>query len=123
MIQLTIILGLLVVLIMALSNRKKEANAYKQEEIDEDNGKYWDPTEQMYRSKREQETDNNRKDTYLQGSANILKKDMMAFLYDENPELVDLDSKGFIELNRVVSEHAQSLIQEVNKVKRKHMKK
>jgi DNA replication protein DnaC len=122
MIQLTIILGLLVVLVIALSNRKKEAQAYKQEEVDEDNGKYWDATEQSYRSKREQETDNNRKETYLQGSANILKKDMLAFIYNENPELVDLDSKGFAELNKVVSEHAQSLIQDVNKVKRKYVK-
>jgi hypothetical protein len=122
MIQLTIILGLLVVLVIALSNRKKEAKAYKQEEVDEDNGKYWDATEQSYRSKREQETDNNRKDTYLQGSANILKKDMLAFIYNENPELVDLDSKGFAELNKVVSEHAQSLIQDVSKVKRKYVK-
>jgi hypothetical protein len=122
MIQLTIILGLLVVLVIALTNRKKEAQAYKQEEVDEDNGKYWDATEQSYRSKREQETDNNRKEIYLQGSANILKKDMLAFIYNENPELVDLDSKGFAELNKVVSEHAQSLIQDVNKVKRKYVK-
>jgi DNA replication protein DnaC len=122
MIQLTIILGLLVVLVIALTNRKKEAAAYKQEEVDEDNGKYWDATEQSYRSKREQETDNNRKEMYLQGSANILKKDMLAFIYNENPELVDLDSKGFAELNKVVSEHAQSLIQDVNKVKRKYVK-
>jgi hypothetical protein len=122
MIQLVIILGLLVVLVIALTNRKKEANAYKNEELDEDNGKYWDATEQMYRSKREQEKDNSRKETYLQGSANILKKDMMTFIYQENPELVDLDSKGFAELNKVVSEHAQSLIQDVNKVKRKYVK-
>jgi hypothetical protein len=122
MVQLVIILGLLVVLAIALANRRKEANAYKQEEVDEDNGKYWDPTEQMYRSKREQETDNTRKETYLQGSANILKKDIMTFIYQENPELVDLDSKGFAELNKVVTEHAQSLIQDVNKVKRKYVK-
>jgi hypothetical protein len=122
MMQLVIILGLLIVLVIALTNRKKEAKAYKQEEVDEDNGKYWDPTEQMYRSKREQETDNTRKETYLQGSANILKKEMMTFIYQENPELVDLDSKGFAELNKVVSEHAQSLIQDVNKVKRKYVK-
>jgi hypothetical protein len=122
MMQLVIILGLLVILVIALTNRKKEAKAYKQEEVDEDNGKYWDPTEQMYRSKREQETDNTRKETYLQGSANILKKEMMTFIYQENPELVDLDSKGFAELNKVVSEHAQSLIQDVNKVKRKYVK-
>lgn len=122
MIQLVIIIGLLVVLGVALANRKKEAKAYKQEEVDEDNGKYWDATEQMYRSKREKETDNSRKETYLQGSANILKKDMMAFIYEENPELVDLDSKGFAELNSVVSEHAQSLIKEVNKVKKKYVK-
>jgi hypothetical protein len=122
MIQLVIILGLLIVLVIALTNRKKEAKAYKQEEVDEDNGKYWDSTEQMYRSKREQETDNTRKETYMQGSANILKKEMMTFIYQENPELVDLDSKGFAELNKVVSEHAQSLIQDVNKVKRKYVK-
>lgn len=122
MVQLVIILGLLVVLVIALTNRKKEAQAYKQEEVDEDNGKYWDATEQSYRSKREQETDNTRKETYMQGSANILKKDMMAFIYQENPELVDLDSKGFAELNKVVSEHAQSLIQDVGKVKRKYVK-
>jgi hypothetical protein len=122
MIQLTIILGLLVVLIIALTNRKKEAKAYKQEEVDEDNGKYWDATEQSYRSKREQETDSTRKEIYLQGSANMLKKDMLTFIYKENPELVDLDSKGFAELNKVVSEHAQSLIQDVNKVKRKYVK-
>jgi hypothetical protein len=122
MIQLLIILGLLIVLVVALNNRKKEAKLYKQEEEDEDNGKYWDATEQSYRSKREQETDNNRRETYLQGSANILKKDMMAFIYDENPELVDLDSKGFAELNKMVSEHAQSLIQDVNKIKKKYVK-
>jgi hypothetical protein len=122
MIQLLIILGLLVVLAIALTNRRNEAKAYKQEEVDEDNGKYWDATEQMYRSKREQETDNSRKETYLQASANILKKDMMAFIYEENPELVDLDSKGFAELNKIVSDHAQSLIQEVNKVKKKYVK-
>jgi hypothetical protein len=122
MIQLVIILGLLGVLAIALTNRRNEAKAYKQEEVDEDNGKYWDATEQMYRSKSEKETDNTRKETYLQGSANILKKDMMAFIYEENPELVDLDSKGFAELNKIVSEHAQSLIQEVNKVKKKYVK-
>jgi DNA replication protein DnaC len=122
MVQLTIILGLLVVLVIALNNRKRDAKAYQQEEVDEDNGKYWDATEQSYRSKREQEKDNNRKETYLQGSANILKKEMLAFIYNENPELVDLDSKGFAELNKVVSEHAQSLIQDVNKVKRKYVK-
>jgi alpha-galactosidase/6-phospho-beta-glucosidase family protein len=122
MMQLVIILGLLVVLVIALSNRKREAKAYKQEEADEDNGKYWDATEQSYRSKREQETDKNRKEVYLQGSANMLKKDMLAFIYNENPELIDLDSKGFAELNKVVSEHAQSLIQDVSKVKRKYVR-
>jgi hypothetical protein len=122
MVQLAIILGLLVILAIALMNRKKEAKAYKREEEDEEGGKYWDASEQMYRSKREQETDSQRKEIYLQGSANLLKKDLMAFVYEENPELVDLDSKGFNELNKVVSDHAQSLINEVNKVKKKHVK-
>jgi hypothetical protein len=120
MIRAIIILGLLAVVIYALVARKKDAKLYKQEEADEDNGKYWDATEQGYRSKREKELDQERKETYVEGATNIIKKEMMSFIYVENPSLVDLDSKGYSELNKLVTEHAQSLIKDVEKLKKKH---
>ena len=122
MIQFAIILILLGVLAIALLNRRKEAATYKKEEAEEEGGKYWDTTEQNYRSKQEQERDTERKEIYVQGSANLLKKEIMSFMYDENPELNDLDSKGFNELNKVVSEHAQSLINDVSKIKKKYIR-
>ena len=122
MIQFAIILILLGVLAIALLNRRKEAATYKKEEAEEEGGKYWDTTEQNYRSKQEQEHDTERKEIYVQGSANLLKKEIMSFMYDENPELNDLDSKGFNELNKVVSEHAQSLINDVSKIKKKYIR-
>jgi hypothetical protein len=120
MIRASIILGLLAVVIYALVARKKDAKLYKQEEADEDNGKYWDATEQGYRSKREKELDQVRKETYVEGATNIIKKEMMSFIYVENPSLVDLDSKAYSELNKLVTEHAQSLIKDVEKLKKKH---
>ncbi len=116
-VELGIAMGIILLLIMALIIRKKEKKENIEEENDEENGKYWDSDEQRWLSKREVGRIQERKETYQKGTTDLLKKHILAFLYDENPDLANLDSKGFAQLNTLVAKNAQLLLKEVEKLK------
>jgi FtsZ-interacting cell division protein ZipA len=117
-VEIVISIGIVALLVMALMQRKKETKVYIKEEKDEDRGKYWDTTEQDWSSKRNKEALSERRETYLNSSADILKKQIITFVYDENPDLANLDSKGFANLNNVLAKHAQAIVQDVEKIKK-----
>ena len=122
-VEIVISVGIVALLVMALVQRKQEKKVYKKEDEDEEKGKYWDSTEQDWASKRNKETLNERRDTYLNSSADILKKQILSFVYDENPDLANLDSKGFTTLNNMLSKYAQNIVQDVEKIKKEFVLK
>lgn len=115
-----IIATLLIVLIyLALQQRKKEKQEFIQEDRDEESGRYWDKTEQDWTSKREQAMLSERQNIYQQSSAEALKKQMMHFLYAQYPKLADLDSKGYAQLNALLSREAEQILKEVERLVKK----
>jgi FtsZ-interacting cell division protein ZipA len=122
-VEIVISIGIVALLVMALMQRKQETKVYIKEENDEDRGKYWDTTEQDWSSKRNKETLSERRETYLNSSIDLLKKQITAFVYDENPDLANLDSKGFANLNNVLAKHAQAIVQDVEKIKKEFVLK
>lgn len=109
------IIGLL---FLAVKNRKKEKKEWIKEERDEERGKYWDNSEQDWSSKKEQERFQERREIYQDASVKLLKKQIMTFVYDENPDLVDLDTKGFNQLDAIIAQNAQNILREVEKIKK-----
>ena len=116
-VEIVISAGIVLLLAMALTNRNKEKKEYVRDENDEEQGKYWDKTEQGWSSKKEAQRLQERRDSYLQTSADILKKQIMVFVYDENPDLANLDSRGFSNLNSTVSQYALTIVQDIEKIK------
>ena len=117
-VEIVISVGIVALLVMALMQRKQENKVYKKDDDDEERGKYWDAKEQGWSSKRDKETLTERRDSYLQSSADILKKQIITFVYDENPDLANLESKGFTTLNNMLSKHALTTIQDIEKIKK-----
>ena len=116
-VEIVISAGIVLLLEMALTNRNKEKKEYVRDENDEEQGKHWDKTEQGWSSKKEAQRLQERRDSYLQTSADILKKQIMVFVYDENPDLANLDSRGFSNLNSTVSRYALTIVQDIEKIK------
>jgi FtsZ-interacting cell division protein ZipA len=117
-VEIIISVGIIALLAMALMHRNKEKKVYVIDENDEERGKYWDAHEQGWSSKKERGRIQERRDTYLETTADMLKKQLITFVYDENPDLANLDSKGFANLNNALSRHAQIIVQDVEKIKK-----
>ena len=117
-VEIVISVGIIALLAMALMQRKSEKTAYIQEEKDEDRGKFWDTDEQGWSSKKERSKMQDRRDTYLQTTVDMLKKQLTTFVYDENPDLSNLDSKGFANLNNALAKHAQNIVEDIEKIKK-----
>lgn len=117
-VEIVISIGIIALLAMALMQRNRDKKVYVQEENEEERGKYWDTDEQGWSSKKERSRLEERRDSYLQTTADMLKKQLTTFVYDENPDLADLDSKGFANLNNALAKHAQTIIYDVEKIKK-----
>jgi hypothetical protein len=122
-VEIVISIGIIALLAMALMQRKQEKKANIKEENDEERGKYWDADEQGWSSKKERSRIQERRDTYLQSSADLLKKQIITYVYDENPSLTNLDSKGFSNLNSVLARHSEMIIQDVEKIRKEFVGK
>lgn len=121
-VEIVISIGIIALLAMALMQRNRDKKVYVQEENEEERGKYWDTEEQGWSSKKERSRLQERRDTYLQTTADMLKKQLTTFVYDENPDLANLDSKGFANLNNALAKHAQTIIYDVEKIKKDFVK-
>jgi FtsZ-interacting cell division protein ZipA len=117
-VEIVISVGIIALLAMALMQRKKEKKEYVKDENEEERGKYWDADEQGWSSKRERSRIQERQDNYKQTTVDMLKKQLITFVYDENPDLANLDSKGFTNLNNTLARHAQTIVQDIEKIKK-----
>ncbi len=117
-VEIIISIGIIALLAMALMQRKSDKKEYVKEENDEERGKYWNSDEQGWSSKKENARIQERRDTYMQTTADMLKKQITTFVYEENPDLANLDSKGFANLNSALAKHAQSILQDIEKIKK-----
>jgi flagellar biosynthesis/type III secretory pathway M-ring protein FliF/YscJ len=111
--------ALILLLVVALMNRKKEKKEWVKEERDEERGKYWENDEQGWTSPKEQARMQERKEAYQNTTAEMMKKRVMDFLYEQHPDLADLDSAGFKQLNTIIEQHANALLKDIDALRKR----
>lgn len=109
-------LVILLTLSIGLIQRRRKDRDWVQEERAEERGKYWDAGEQSWTSKRQQAELAERREAFLEGTADLLTKQILAFLIAECPTLGrDANGRPVATVQQHVEKNAAALLRDVRR--------
>lgn len=114
MLRLVIVLLALSALAIGLWSRRRERQAYAEEEHAEERGEFWDVEEQDWVSKRQKADLKTRKEAFRKGTADFLVKQLTAYLQSVRPEWSERGDA----LRNAITPVALSVLEDVERFKK-----
>lgn len=107
---------ILLTLSIGLIQRRRKDRDWVQEERAEERGKYWDAGEQSWTSKRQQAELAERREAFLEGTTDLLTKQILALLLVECPALArDAQGRPAAAFQQHVEKNAAALLRDVRR--------
>ena len=104
---------ILVTLAIGLVQRRRARRDLVREEVEEEQGKYWDAGEQVWHSKRQKADLKARQEAFLHGTADLLAKQIFAFLFVEFPKLAQWSPEQTDDLKKRIGKTALAFLRDV----------
>jgi hypothetical protein len=108
---------ILVLLAFAIFRRRQEHKQFVQEDLEEENGKYWNPGAQEWTSERQKAEHKARQETFLMGTAVLLRKRVVAFAQIEYPHIREWNDTQMHRLNNEMEQLAEQVVRDVDRFK------